>query len=74
MARALAGSPSLLLADEPTGQLDSATGAAVMGLLRSVVATEGVTVVVATHDQSLIETADAVVELSDGRVVAPATG
>ena len=71
VARALAASPSLLLADEPTGQLDSATGAAVMDLLRSVVATEGVTVVVATHDRSLIETADAVVELSDGRVVAP---
>ncbi|GAA1913866.1 ABC transporter ATP-binding protein [Nocardioides marmoribigeumensis] len=72
VARALAASPSLLLADEPTGQLDSATGAAVMDLLRSVVATEGVTVVVATHDRSLIESADAVVELSDGRVVAPA--
>ena len=72
VARALAASPSLLLADEPTGQLDSATGRAVMDLLRAVVATEGVTVVVATHDRSLIETADAVVELSDGRVVPPA--
>jgi putative ABC transport system ATP-binding protein len=72
VARALAASPSLLLADEPTGQLDSSTGAAVMDLLRSVVVTEGVTVVVATHDRSLIETADAVVELSDGRVVVPA--
>ncbi len=72
VARALAASPSLLLADEPTGQLDSATGQAVMELLRSVVATEGVTVVVATHDRSLIELADAVVELSDGRVVSGA--
>jgi putative ABC transport system ATP-binding protein len=70
VARALAASPSLLLADEPTGQLDSATGQAVMDLLRSVVTGEGVTVVVATHDRSLIEQADAVVELSDGRVVA----
>jgi putative ABC transport system ATP-binding protein len=69
VARALAASPSLLLADEPTGQLDSATGQAVMGLLRSVVTGEGVTVVVATHDRSLIEQADAVVELSDGHVV-----
>ena len=43
-----------------------------MDLLRAVVATEGVTVVVATHHRSLIETADAVVELSDGRVVPPA--
>jgi putative ABC transport system ATP-binding protein len=71
VARALAASPSLLLADEPTGQLDSHTGQAVMELLRSVVAAEGVTVVVATHDRSLIELADAVVELSDGRVVTP---
>ncbi len=72
VARALAASPSLLLADEPTGQLDSATGQAVMDLLRALVAGEGVTVVVATHDRSLIEQADAVVELSDGRVVSPA--
>ncbi len=71
VARALAASPSLLLADEPTGQLDSTTGQAVMELLRSVVAGEGVTVVVATHDRSLIDLADAVVELSDGRVVTP---
>ena len=69
VARALAGRPSLLLADEPTGQLDSATGRAVMELLRAVVASEGVTAVVATHDPALIDVADAVHELSDGRLV-----
>ena len=71
VARALAGRPSLLLADEPTGQLDSATGRAVMELLRAVVASEGVTAVVATHDPALIDVADAVHELSDGRLVDP---
>jgi putative ABC transport system ATP-binding protein len=69
VARALAGGPSLLLADEPTGQLDSGTGRAVMELLRAVVASEGVTAVVATHDPALIDVADAVHELRDGRVV-----
>ncbi|QIK65936.1 ABC transporter ATP-binding protein [Nocardioides sp. HDW12B] len=72
VARALAGRPSLLLADEPTGQLDSATGRAVMELLRAIVASEGVTAVVATHDPGLIDVADAVHELRDGRLVDPA--
>jgi putative ABC transport system ATP-binding protein len=69
VARALAGGPSLLLADEPTGQLDSGTGRAVMELLRAVVASEGVTAVVATHDPALIDVADTVHELRDGRIV-----
>ena len=68
IARALAGSPKVLLADEPTGQLDSVTGRTVMSLLRSLVDEQGVTVVVATHDPMLLETADDVVELHDGRV------
>ena len=69
VARALAGRPNLLLADEPTGQLDSATGRAVMDLLRAIVASEGVTAVVATHDPGLIDAADVVHELRDGRLV-----
>ncbi|MER7686330.1 ABC transporter ATP-binding protein [Streptomyces sp. NPDC097610] len=69
IARALANHPALLLADEPTGQLDAQTGLAVMELLRAVVASEGVTALVATHDPQLLGLADRVLELSDGEVV-----
>ncbi|MEV7177543.1 ABC transporter ATP-binding protein [Kitasatospora sp. NPDC093679] len=69
IARALANEPALVIADEPTGRLDSETGRAVMELLRAVVRSEGVTVLVATHDPALMELADRVVELADGRVV-----
>ena len=66
IARALANRPKLLLADEPTGQLDSHTGHAIMGLLRTVVRTEGVTAIVATHDPALLDLADRVLEIHDG--------
>jgi len=66
VARALANRPRLLLADEPTGQLDSETGRSIMELLRTVVRSEGVTAVVATHDPMMLELADRVVELRDG--------
>jgi putative ABC transport system ATP-binding protein len=69
IARALANRPGLLLADEPTGQLDSGTGRSIMGLLRAIVRSEGLTAVIATHDALLIDLADRVVELRDGRVV-----
>jgi putative ABC transport system ATP-binding protein len=69
IARALANRPDLLLADEPTGQLDSQTGRSVMALLQHLVAKEGVTAIVATHDRSIIDLADLVIELRDGRVV-----
>ncbi|MEV4557379.1 ABC transporter ATP-binding protein [Kitasatospora sp. NPDC049285] len=69
VARALANRPALLVADEPTGQLDADTGLAIMRLLRSVVRSEGVTALVATHDQQLMELADRVLELRDGRIV-----
>jgi putative ABC transport system ATP-binding protein len=68
IARALANSPSLLIADEPTGQLDAETGLAVMELLRAVVRSEGVTAVVATHDATLLGLADRVLELGDGEL------
>ena len=73
IARALANSPSLLLADEPTGQLDSATGRAIMSLIRSIVHSERLTAIIATHDPQLIDLADRVIELRDGRIV-EATG
>jgi putative ABC transport system ATP-binding protein len=69
IARALANRPDVLLADEPTGQLDSATGRSIMGLLRAVVRSEGVTAVIATHDPLIIDLADRVVELRDGRLL-----
>ncbi|MFH8473728.1 ABC transporter ATP-binding protein [Streptomyces sp. NPDC018000] len=69
IARALANRPALLIADEPTGQLDAETGLAVMELLRAVVRSEGVTALVATHDAQLLGLADRVLELSDGHVV-----
>lgn len=69
VAHALANEPALIVADEPTGQLDSETGRSIMQLLRAVVRSEGVTALVATHDPALIELADRVVELRDGRIV-----
>ncbi|WP_329380495.1 ABC transporter ATP-binding protein [Streptomyces sp. NBC_01716] len=69
IARALANRPALLIADEPTGQLDAETGLAVMELLRAVVRSEGVTALVATHDAQLLGLADRVVELADGHLV-----
>lgn len=72
IARALAGSPRLLVADEPTGQLDSETGLAVMALIRGVVEAEGMTALVATHDPVMIGLADRAVRLVDGRLVGAA--
>ncbi|THA63499.1 ABC transporter ATP-binding protein [Streptomyces sp. A0958] len=69
IARALANRPALLIADEPTGQLDAETGLAVMELLRAVVHSEGVTALVATHDAQLLGLADRVLELSDGHII-----
>jgi putative ABC transport system ATP-binding protein len=70
IARALANRPRILLADEPTGQLDSETGHVIMMLLRDVVRTEGVTAIVATHDPVMLDVADRVVELKDGELFA----
>jgi putative ABC transport system ATP-binding protein len=70
IARALAGRPQLLIADEPTGQLDSETGRQIMRLLRTAIRAEGVTVLVATHDRALIDLADTVLSLADGRIAA----
>ncbi|MEW2296896.1 ABC transporter ATP-binding protein [Streptomyces sp. NPDC006743] len=69
IARALANDPALLIADEPTGQLDAETGLAVMELLRAVVHSQRVTALVATHDLTLLDLADRVLELRDGEIV-----
>lgn len=70
IVRALANEPALLLADEPTGQLDSDNAQTIMELVRALVRSQGVTAVVATHDPLLIDVADRVIELRDGRVIA----
>jgi putative ABC transport system ATP-binding protein len=69
IARALANNPRLLLADEPTGQLDLETARQIMRLIRSIAHGEGITAIVATHDNALIELADRVLELKDGRLI-----
>lgn len=66
IARALVNQPDLILADEPTGQLDSATGLLIIKLLREIVDYTGVTVIVASHDQQILQSADLICELQDG--------
>jgi ABC-type lipoprotein export system ATPase subunit len=68
IARALANSPEIIIADEPTGELDSATAREVIGLLRDINQREKTTVVVATHDEKIIDTADVVYAMTDGNL------
>jgi hypothetical protein len=68
-ARALIKRPTLILADEPTGQLDTLTGASIIALLKTIATQTGVTVVVASHDPNVHEAADRILELKDGRLV-----
>jgi putative ABC transport system ATP-binding protein len=70
IARALANGPKLLLADEPTGQLDSRTGRVIIDLLVEMVHSQGIAAVVATHDPAPLSVADRVVELRDGHLIA----
>ncbi|WP_370402580.1 ABC transporter ATP-binding protein [Sulfitobacter sp. JB4-11] len=69
LARAYAPQPAILLADEPTGNLDSANGAAIMDLLFSLRDAHGATLVLVTHDLKLAERCDRMVRLADGRLV-----
>ena len=69
LARAFANQPSVLLADEPTGNLDSATGRQIIELLIGLNRDHGSTMVLVTHDPELAARADRVVTLQDGRVV-----
>jgi len=68
VARALANDPALLLADEPTGNLDSRTAASMLDLLRGLVA-DGQTIVMVTHERGALDVVTRVIELADGRVV-----
>ena len=69
IARALAMRPALILADEPTGNLDTTTGHEVMGLIRTLAAKLGQTLIVVTHDIDIAQLADRIVEMRDGRIV-----
>ncbi len=68
IARALAGQPRVLLADEPTGNLDAGTGQAVLELLRDLNRERGLTMILVTHDQHIAQQADRVVRLAEGRI------
>lgn len=70
IARALAIRPKLILADEPTGDLDTKTGEQVLGLLRALVDNEGVTLMMATHDPAAAEFATDLYQLRDGQIAA----
>jgi len=69
IARAIAGSPRILLADEPTGNLDSQMGDEIMGILKHLHEQEGATIVMVTHDQQKAEQTQRIVRLFDGRQV-----
>ena len=68
IARALISDPALLLADEPTGNLDQETGSSILKLLRSLNETQNLTIVMVTHDESIASQCDALVRLKGGRV------
>jgi putative ABC transport system ATP-binding protein len=68
IARAFAGSPGIILADEPTGNLDSATGAEVLRLLKRQAADHGATVVMVTHDAQAARVGDRLIVIRDGRL------
>ena len=69
MARALAGRPEIVFADEPTGNLDSRTGAEILAFMRQAVRELGQTIVMVTHDPVAASYADRVVFLADGQIV-----
>ncbi len=68
IARALANRPSLILADEPTGELDSITAEAIFQLLLEIVQRENVTIITTTHDRLVMEKANQIIELADGAI------
>jgi ABC-type lipoprotein export system ATPase subunit len=68
IARSIATRPTVILADEPTGELDTATGQQILQLFRHIADVEGATVLIATHDLAVDAFADEVVHLQDGRI------
>ena len=73
IARAIVGSPPLILADEPTGELDSNNAKSIFGLFKDMVIHQRMTIIAATHDSSLLSMADEVKEIRDGSLYAAST-
>jgi putative ABC transport system ATP-binding protein len=73
IARALVGSPAIVLADEPTGNLDSSTGASILGLLHEL-GDAGATIIMITHDTALADQMPRQIRILDGRVVSDSSG
>ncbi len=69
IARAIAHKPRIIFADEPTAELDTATGLQVMKIFRELIQKEGVTIVMTTHDMGLLEIADCIYHLEDGEII-----
>jgi putative ABC transport system ATP-binding protein len=69
IARAIAHKPQVIFADEPTGELDTNTGLQVVKIFKELTQSEGVTIIMTTHDPGLMELGDAVYELEDGEIV-----
>nr|MBP3598762.1 ABC transporter ATP-binding protein [Eubacterium sp.] len=69
IARAIAHNPKIIFADEPTAELDTATGLQVMKIFKELIEKEGVTIVMTTHDMGLLEIADCIYHLEDGEIV-----
>ena len=74
IARALANKPALILADEPTGNLDSRTTVDVMGVLSASSRTYKQTILMVTHNEALAQSCDRIIHIEDGRIVAPRGG
>ncbi|MDE5873133.1 MAG: ATP-binding cassette domain-containing protein, partial [Lachnospiraceae bacterium] len=69
IARAVAPRPKVIFADEPTGALDTDTGLKCMTLFKNLIANEGVTIVMTTHDPNLMELGDVIYEMEDGEII-----
>lgn len=69
IARAIAHKPKVIFADEPTGELDSGTGLQVVKIFKELIAQEGITIVMTTHDPKLMELGDKVYEIEDGEII-----
>lgn len=69
IARALAAGSDVILADEPTGQLDGPTGRRILNLFRELIVEKGITLLVVTHDSQVMDEADVIHEMRDGRLV-----